>query len=127
MKNIIAIFLLFFSLLACSEEKGVIETMKNIDCEAHVVVEEWLGKRLDQAINQFGTPLSEEIFDLNNSVVNEFRGKLRILFPDVVSEKWIKELSWVVENDCMMTLWLDKQQNDWVVVDAFYWNKDAEF
>lgn len=100
--------------------------MKNIDCEVNSVAKEWLGKNLDQAMGEFGSPSAEDTFDLNNSVINEFRGKLRLLFPDTESEKWIKEVSWRI-SDCVLTLWLEKQQENWVVVDSLYWNKDTEF
>ncbi len=120
---------LFFSVPACSSENIMRENMKKYECERGVEVREWLGKKLSQTVKELGAFSNEETFDMNEVVIDEFRGNLEVLFPLSSRGKesqWIKEASWN-QGDCILTLWFEKQDGSRVVVDALHWYKDREF
>ncbi len=120
---------LLFSVPARSSENITEEDMKNYECEKVAEVREWLGKKLSQAVKELGAFSNEETFDMNEVVINEFRGNLEVLFPLSTrgkESKWIKEASWN-QGNCILTLWFEKQSGNWVVVDTLRWYKDREF
>jgi len=105
------------------------EGMKKTECATMTEVREWLGKKLSQAVEKLGSSSIEKTFDMNDVVIDEFRGKLEVLFPLSSrgnEPKWIKETSWN-QGDCILTLWFEKQGDNWIVVDTLRWHKDSEF
>lgn len=124
------LFILFiFSHSACSDTNQLDTEMQNIKRKITTEKREWLGKTFLEAQDKLGAFFNEDIFTMKDAIITEFRGNLEVLFPQSIPENsliQIKEVSWKQE-DGFLTLWFRNQESTWVVVDAYYWNKEAEF
>lgn len=103
--------------------------MKNSKSQTMIEKCNWLGKSFLEAQDKLGAFKNEETFNMKDVIITEFRGNLEVLFPRTITENGlikIKEVSWEQE-DFFLTLWFEKRKNTWMVIDALYWNKEAEF
>jgi hypothetical protein len=139
-KNLIII--IFFSLLSlqsCNgqeERKTVVELKENSHLNQNkmntkkqeINVEEVKKISLSEAIKIYGNPITQEKF-----ILGETMSEFRIELNNFYSEKQVKSLSiqlievtWKVNEDKNITAWYEtsKKQRP---VDAFVWDKDAEF
>lgn len=77
-------------------------------------------------------PLTDSTFILGkgDGVISEFRIGLRNTFTEKEIENrdiLIREVTWSSNKDENLTIWYEKKQHQWVLVDHFIWHKDALF
>lgn len=63
-------------------------------------------------------------------MISEFRIGLRNTFTEKEIENrdiLIREVTWSSNKDENLTIWYEKKQDQWVLVDHFIWHKDALF
>lgn len=77
-------------------------------------------------------PLTDSTFILGkgDGVISEFRIGLRNTFTEKEIENRdiiIREVTWSSNKDENLTIWYEKKQDQWVLVDHFIWHKDALF
>lgn len=63
-------------------------------------------------------------------MISEFRIGLRNTFTEKEIENrdiLIREVTWSSNKDENLTIWYEKKQHQWVLVDHFIWHKDALF
>lgn len=77
-------------------------------------------------------PLTDSTFILGkgDGVISEFRIGLRNTFTEKEIENrdiLIREVTWSSNKDENLTIWYEKKQDQWVLVDHFIWHKDALF
>ncbi|NOQ64429.1 MAG: hypothetical protein GQ582_07945 [Methyloprofundus sp.] len=121
--------LCFFSISAHSDANKLAIKMENEQSEKITKKREWLGVTFQQAENELGSLSNEEVFNMRDTLITEFRGKLELLFPKSIIKNdliWIKEVSWNLKN-CVLTIWFQKQKENWIAVDSLYWEKGSEF
>jgi hypothetical protein len=114
---------------ACISAKEMNDKMEKPICNDVNTKPEYLGKSFQVIKESKGSPQSEETFSMKDAIINEFRGKLEVLFPRSKPEYQsvvIKEATWH-DQDCRLTLWFKKVKDGWVVVDTLYWHKGTEF
>lgn len=77
-------------------------------------------------------PLTDSTFILGkgDGVISEFRIGLRNTFTEKEIENrdiLIREVTWSSNKDENLTIWYEKKQHQWVLVDHLIWHKDALF
>lgn len=77
-------------------------------------------------------PLTDSTFILGkgDGVISEFRIGLRNTFTEKEIENRdiiIREVTWSSNKDENLTIWYEKKQDQWVLVDHAIWHKDALF
>ncbi|AHN29030.1 hypothetical protein SALWKB2_1648 [Snodgrassella alvi wkB2] len=77
-------------------------------------------------------PLTDSTFILGkgDGVISEFRISLRNTFTEKEIENRdiiIREVTWSCNQDENLTIWYEKKQDQWVLVDHVIWYKDALF
>ena len=77
-------------------------------------------------------PLTDSTFILGkgDGVISEFRIRLRNTFTEKEIENrdiLIREVTWSSNKDENLTIWYEKKQDQWVLVDHLIWHKDALF
>jgi len=77
-------------------------------------------------------PLTDSTFILGkgDGVISEFRIGLRNTFTEKEIENrdiLIREVTWSYNQDENLTIWYEKKQDQWVLVDHLIWHKDALF
>lgn len=77
-------------------------------------------------------PLTDSTFILGkgDGVISEFRIGLRNTFTEKEIENrdiLIREVTWSSNKDENLTIWYEKKQHQWVLVDHVIWHKDALF
>ena len=63
-------------------------------------------------------------------MISEFRIGLRNTYTEKEIENrdiLIREVTWSSNKDENLTIWYEKKQHQWVLVDHFIWHKDALF
>ena len=67
------------------------------------------------AINEYGMPLKEATFPLNDNEVNEFRLELKKFIESkrVLPNTKIKEITWKFKTDSLITVWYDHNKTNW--------------
>ncbi len=102
--------------------------MKDNLCVAVSKPTEWLGKSFVEVSNQWGQPLSDAEFDIDQFVVTEFRGGLSTWKADPKNKKGgsIREATWAL-GDCRLTVWFKKDASEQTAIDTLYWKKGLEF
>lgn len=77
-------------------------------------------------------PLTDSTFILGkgDGVISEFRIGLRNTFTEKEIENRdiiIREVTWSSNKDENLTIWYEKKQHQWVLVDHLIWHKNALF
>lgn len=77
-------------------------------------------------------PLTDSTFILGkgDGVISEFRIGLRNTFTEKEIENrdiLIREVTWSSNKDENLTIWYEKKQHQWVLVDHLIWHKNALF
>ena len=77
-------------------------------------------------------PLTDSTFILGkgDGVISEFRIGLRNTFTEKEIEDrdiLIREVTWSSNKDENLTIWYEKKQHQWVLVDHLIWHKNALF
>lgn len=78
------------------------------------------------------SPLTDSTFILGkgDGLISEFRISLRNTFTEKEIENRdiiIREVTWSYNQDENLTIWYEKKQDQWVLVDHVIWYKDALF
>ncbi|WP_026449518.1 hypothetical protein [Aequorivita capsosiphonis] len=93
--------------------------------------EKLLKLSLEKAKNEYGIPLSEKTYLLNEAVLDEFRINLKNFYTDEQFKKPIpiNEVTWLnnLKKDILVTVWYEKRDNVWKPFDILEYNKNAEF
>lgn len=89
---------------------------------------ELLGLTQPELLARFGPPAMQESFRVEERQ-GEFYGPIANTYPttdpknrDVPIEEW----TWMVD-DCRLSVWLHRPKGTWLVLDDFFWHKDAAF
>ncbi|WP_370579930.1 hypothetical protein [Snodgrassella alvi] len=77
-------------------------------------------------------PLTDSTFILGkgDGLISEFRINLRNTFTEKEIENRdiiIREVTWSSNKDENLTIWYEKKQHQWILVDHLIWHKDALF
>ena len=137
-KNFVAM-LLVISLSACNKTKSLEESYKTntLNVNTEFITEKNINLNQIQQIpvNTLVSkypPLTDSTFILGkgDGVISEFRIGLRNTFTEKEIENrdiLIREVTWSSNKDENLTIWYEKKQHQWVLVDHLIWHKDALF
>lgn len=137
-KNFVAM-LLAILLSACNKTKSLEESYKTdtLNVNTEFITEKNINLNQIQQIpvNTLVSkypPLTDSTFILGkgDGVISEFRIGLRNTFTEKEIENrdiLIREVTWSSNKDENLTIWYEKKQDQWVLVDHFIWHKDALF
>lgn len=92
---------------------------------------EFLGKSMDHAMGELGTPVAEDRFELGLSVL-EFRIELTNLFDETrrtENPPEIREATWSVSAEQNLTLWFTRSETgqDWQAIHFLAWHPNSQF
>ena len=137
-KNFVAMLLVIL-LSACNKTKSLEESYKTdtLNINTEFITEKNINLNQIQQIpvNTLVSkypPLTDSTFILGkgDGVISEFRIGLRNTFTEKEIENrdiLIREVTWSSNKDENLTIWYEKKQDQWVLVDHFIWHKDALF
>lgn len=137
-KNFVAMLLVLL-LSACNKTKSLEESYKTdtLNINTEFITEKNINLNQIQQIpvNTLVSkypPLTDSTFILGkgDGVISEFRIGLRNTFTEKEIENrdiLIREVTWSSNKDENLTIWYEKKQDQWVLVDHFIWHKDALF
>lgn len=137
-KNFVAMLLVLL-LSACNKTKSLEESYKTdtLNVNTEFITEKNINLNQIQQIpvNTLVSkypPLTDSTFILGkgDGVISEFRIGLRNTFTEKEIENrdiLIREVTWSSNKDENLTIWYEKKQDQWVLVDHFIWHKDALF
>lgn len=137
-KNFVAMLLVIL-LSACNKTKSLEESYKTdtLNVNTEFITEKNINLNQIQQIpvNTLVSkypPLTDSTFILGkgDGVISEFRIGLRNTFTEKEIENRdiiIREVTWSYNQDENLTIWYEKKQDQWVLVDHFIWHKDALF
>ncbi|MBI0165512.1 MULTISPECIES: hypothetical protein [Snodgrassella] len=137
-KNFVAMLLVIL-LSACNKTKSLEESYKTdtLNVNTEFITEKNINLNQIQQIpvNTLVSkypPLTDSTFILGkgDGVISEFRIGLRNTFTEKEIENrdiLIREVTWSSNKDENLTIWYEKKQDQWVLVDHFIWHKDALF
>ena len=137
-KNFVAILLVIL-LSACNKTKSLEESYKTdtLNVNTEFITEKNINLNQIQQIpvNTLVSkypPLTDSTFILGkgDGVISEFRIGLRNTFTEKEIENrdiLIREVTWSSNKDENLTIWYEKKQHQWVLVDHLIWHKDALF
>lgn len=137
-KNFVAMLLVIL-LSACNKTKSLEESYKTdtLNVNTEFITEKNINLNQIQQIpvNTLVSkypPLTDSTFILGkgDGVISEFRIGLRNTFTEKEIENRdiiIREVTWSSNKDENLTIWYEKKQDQWVLVDHFIWHKDALF
>lgn len=131
--------LLVILLSACNKTKSLEESYKTdtLNVNTEFITEKNINLNQIQQIpvNTLVSkypPLTDSTFILGkgDGVISEFRIGLRNTFTEKEIENrdiLIREVTWSSNKDENLTIWYEKKQDQWVLVDHFIWHKDTLF
>ena len=131
--------LLVLLLSACNKTKSLEESYKTdtLNVNTEFITEKNINLNQIQQIpvNTLVSkypPLTDSTFILGkgDGVISEFRIGLRNTFTEKEIENrdiLIREVTWSSNKDENLTIWYEKKQHQWVLVDHLIWHKDALF
>lgn len=131
--------LLVILLSACNKTKSLEESYKTdtLNVNTEFITEKNINLNQIQQIpvNTLVSkypPLTDSTFILGkgDGVISEFRIGLRNTFTEKEIENRdiiIREVTWSSNKDENLTIWYEKKQDQWVLVDHAIWHKDALF
>lgn len=131
--------LLVILLSACNKTKSLEESYKTdtLNVNTEFITEKNINLNQIQQIpvNTLVSkypPLTDSTFILGkgDGVISEFRIGLRNTFTEKEIENrdiLIREVTWSYNQDENLTIWYEKKQDQWVLVDHVIWYKDALF
>lgn len=131
--------LLVILLSACNKTKSLEESYKTdtLNVNTEFITEKNINLNQIQQIpvNTLVSkypPLTDSTFILGkgDGVISEFRIGLRNTFTEKEIENrdiLIREVTWSSNKDENLTIWYEKKQHQWVLVDHLIWHKDALF
>lgn len=131
--------LLVLLLSACNKTKSLEESYKTdtLNINTEFITEKNINLNQIQQIpvNTLVSkypPLTDSTFILGkgDGVISEFRIGLRNTFTEKEIENrdiLIREVTWSSNKDENLTIWYEKKQHQWVLVDHVIWHKDALF
>lgn len=137
-KNFVAMLLVIL-LSACNKTKSLEESYKTdtLNVNTEFITEKNINLNQIQQIpvNTLVSkypPLTDSTFILGkgDGVISEFRIGLRNTFTEKEIENrdiLIREVTWSSNKDENLTIWYEKKQDQWVLVDHAIWHKDALF
>lgn len=137
-KNFVAMLLVIL-LSACNKTKSLEESYKTdtLNVNTEFITEKNINLNQIQQIpvNTLVSkypPLTDSTFILGkgDGVISEFRISLRNTFTEKEIENRdiiIREVTWSCNQDENLTIWYEKKQDQWVLVDHVIWYKDALF
>ncbi|MGE9658123.1 hypothetical protein ACQP6C_06465 [Snodgrassella alvi] len=137
-KNFVAMLLVIL-LSACNKTKSLEESYKTdtLNVNTEFITEKNINLNQIQQIpvNTLVSkypPLTDSTFILGkgDGVISEFRIGLRNTFTEKEIENrdiLIREVTWSSNKDENLTIWYEKKQHQWVLVDHLIWHKDALF
>lgn len=137
-KNFVAMLLVIL-LSACNKTKSLEESYKTdtLNVNTEFITEKNINLNQIQQIpvNTLVSkypPLTDSTFILGkgDGVISEFRIGLRNTFTEKEIENrdiLIREVTWSSNKDENLTIWYEKKQHQWVLVDHFIWHKDTLF
>lgn len=137
-KNFVAMLLVIL-LSACNKTKSLEESYKTdtLNVNTEFITEKNINLNQIQQIpvNTLVSkypPLTDSTFILGkgDGVISEFRIGLRNTFTEKEIENrdiLIREVTWSSNKDENLTIWYEKKQDQWVLVDHLIWHKDALF
>lgn len=137
-KNFVAMLLVLL-LSACNKTKSLEESYKTdtLNINTEFITEKNINLNQIQQIpvNTLVSkypPLTDSTFILGkgDGVISEFRIGLRNTFTEKEIENrdiLIREVTWSSNKDENLTIWYEKKQHQWVLVDHVIWHKDALF
>lgn len=137
-KNFVAMLLVIL-LSACNKTKSLEESYKTdtLNVNTEFITEKNINLNQIQQIpvNTLVSkypPLTDSTFILGkgDGVISEFRIGLRNTFTEKEIENrdiLIREVTWSSNKDENLTIWYEKKQDQWVLVDHVIWYKDALF
>nr|WP_279118714.1 hypothetical protein [Snodgrassella alvi] len=137
-KNFVAMLLVLL-LSACNKTKSLEESYKtdtlNINTEfiteKNININQIQQIPVNTLVSKY-PPLTDSTFILGkeDGSITEFRISLRNTFTEKEIENrdiLIREVTWSSNKDENLTIWYEKKQHQWVLVDHFIWHKDALF
>lgn len=137
-KNFVAMLLVIL-LSACNKTKSLEESYKtdtlNINTEfiteKNININQIQQIPVNTLVSKY-PPLTDSTFILGkgDGVISEFRISLRNTFTEKEIENRdiiIREVTWSCNQDENLTIWYEKKQDQWVLVDHVIWYKDALF
>ena len=137
-KNFVAMLLVIL-LSACNKTKSLEESYKtdtlNVNTEfiteKNININQIQQIPVNTLVSKY-PPLTDSTFILGkgDGVISEFRISLRNTFTEKEIENRdiiIREVTWSCNQDENLTIWYEKKQDQWVLVDHFIWHKDALF
>lgn len=137
-KNFVAMLLVIL-LSACNKTKSLEESYKTdtLNVNTEFITEKNMNLNHIQQIpvNTLVSkypPLTDSTFILGkgDGVISEFRIGLRNTFTEKEIENrdiLIREVTWSSNKDENLTIWYEKKQHQWVLVDHLIWHKNALF
>ncbi|ORF26901.1 hypothetical protein [Snodgrassella alvi] len=137
-KNFVAMLLVIL-LSACNKTKSLEESYKtdtlNVNTEfiteKNININQIQQIPVNTLVSKY-PPLKDSTFILGkgDGVISEFRISLRNTFTEKEIENRdiiIREVTWSCNQDENLTIWYEKKQDQWVLVDHVIWYKDALF
>lgn len=137
-KNFVAMLLVIL-LSACNKTKSLEESYKtdtlNVNTEfiteKNININQIQQIPVNTLVSKY-PPLTDSTFILGkgDGVISEFRISLRNTFTEKEIENRdiiIREVTWSYNQDENLTIWYEKKQDQWVLVDHVIWYKDALF
>ncbi|MBI0180625.1 hypothetical protein H3V11_01515 [Snodgrassella sp. W8158] len=137
-KNFVAMLLVIL-LSACNKTKSLEESYKtdtlNVNTEfiteKNININQIQQIPVNTLVSKY-PPLTDSTFILGkgDGVISEFRISLRNTFTEKEIENRdiiIREVTWSCNQDENLTIWYEKKQDKWVLVDHVIWYKDALF
>lgn len=131
--------LLVILLSACNKTKSLEESYKtdtlNVNTEfiteKNININQIQQIPVNTLVSKY-PPLTDSTFILGkgDGVISEFRISLRNTFTEKEIENrdiLIREVTWSCNQDENLTIWYEKKQHQWVLVDHLIWHKDALF
>lgn len=137
-KNFVAMLLVIL-LSACNKTKSLEESYKTdtLNVNTEFITEKNMNLNHIQQIpvNTLVlkySPLTDSTFILGkgDGLISEFRINLRNTFTEKEIENRdiiIREVTWSSNKDENLTIWYEKKQHQWILVDHLIWHKDALF
>ncbi|MBI0132381.1 hypothetical protein [Snodgrassella sp. W8132] len=137
-KNFVAMLLVIL-LSACNKTKSLEESYKtntlNVNTEfiteKNININQIQQVPVDTLVSKY-PPLTDSTFILGkgDGLITEFRIRLKKTFTEKEIENRdiiIREVIWSCNQDENLTIWYEKKQHQWVLVDHLIWHKDALF
>ncbi|WP_346882960.1 hypothetical protein [uncultured Algibacter sp.] len=83
---------------------------------------------LEEAVKTYKQPLKDASFKYTDINITEFRIELKNVAKKYkLQDQIIKEATWEINQDALITVWYSKQNKSWSYVHAITYNKGDEF